>query len=193
MKLSKEKKSQLILAVMVIGITLSGLYFGLISFQKRALGRVQEQAASARKKVDQIEEALKNKDQAAAQLKETQAQVEKLETGMASGDLYAWFIETLRQFKQSYSSLDIPQFSQVDGPKDATLIPSFPYKQATLSIGGTAFFFDLGRFIADFENQFPFARILNLTVEPAAGTSAGEPDRLSFRMEIAVLVKPVNT
>jgi hypothetical protein len=192
MKLSKEKQNQLILTVVVIVSALSTLYFGVISFQKRSMHLAQDQAATAHEKMAQIDDALKNKDQIAAQLVQTKAKVAQLETGMASGDLYSWFIETIRQFKQHYN-VDIPQFSQVDGPKDASLIPSFPYKQATLSVSGTALFFDLGRFIADFENQFPFARIVNLSVEPAPGTASGDAERLSFRMDISVLVKPENT
>jgi len=192
MKLPNEKRNQLILTVVIVLSALSALYFGLINFQRRAMHRAQEDAAITHEKVAQVEQALKMKDQVAVQLVETKAKVAELEKGMASGDLYSWFIETIRQFKQHYN-VDIPQFSQVDGPKDATLIPSFPYKQATLSVGGTALFFDLGRFIADFENQFPFARILNLSVEPAPGSGTGDAERLSFRMDIAVLVKPENT
>ena len=38
---------------------------------------------------------------------------------------------------------------------DVNLLPNFPYKQATLTVAGTAHFHDLGRFLADFENQIP--------------------------------------
>jgi hypothetical protein len=189
---SKEKQTQLVLAVVVILLVLCGLYFGLISFQLRSLHRVQEQAVGTHHKVEQIEQALKMAAQVEQQLADTRAQVAQLESGMASGDLYSWFIETIRQFKLSYH-VDIPQFSQVDGPKEMTLMPSFPYKQATLSVGGTAFWEDLGHFIADFENQFPFARITNLSVEPASGGAAMEPEKLSFKMDIIVLVKPATT
>jgi hypothetical protein len=70
------------------------------------------------------------------------------------------------------------------------MLPNFPYKQATLTIGGTAHFHDFGKFVADFENQFPYMRLMNVTLEPASGVLAADKERLSFRMEIATLVKP---
>jgi hypothetical protein len=45
-------------------------------------------------------------------------------------------------------------------------------------------------FIADFENQFQFARIINLDVTPNTGQAAGEPEKLTFKMDIVFLVKP---
>ena len=62
-------------------------------------------------------------------------------------------------------------------------------EQIKVNINGTAYYHDLGKFIADFENNFPHIRIVNLTIEPA---SAGEPgnEKLSFRMDIVALVKP---
>ena len=57
---------------------------------------------------------------------------------MASGDLYAWTINTLRQFKLGYK-VEIPQFSQIDGPKEMNMLAGFPYKQANMTISGTAY------------------------------------------------------
>jgi hypothetical protein len=110
---------------------------------------------------------------------------------MATGDLYSWTINAIRQFKQPYK-VEIPQFSQIEGPKDTTALPHFPYQQATLTIGGNAFFYDFGRFLADFENRFPFVRIENLSLEPmpATGGAKAEAERLQFRLDIVTLVKP---
>ncbi len=108
---------------------------------------------------------------------------------MASGDLYAWAITTLRTFKLGYK-VEIPQFSTIDGPKDVNLLPAFPYKQISLTVGGTATFHEFGRFVADFENQFPHMRLLNLSLEPGGLQAGGESSTLSFKMEIAALVKP---
>jgi hypothetical protein len=111
---------------------------------------------------------------------------------MANGDLYAWAINTLKQFRLPYH-VEIPQFSQVDGPKDMSMLPSFPYKQATMTVSGTAQFYDFGRFIADFENQFPYIRVLNLTLEPVSAMVPTDRERLSFKLEVAALVKPANS
>jgi len=47
-----------------------------------------------------------------------------------------------------------------------TLLPGFPYNQATVSMAGSAYFWDLGKFLAEFENRFPYARIQNLSWNP---------------------------
>ena len=108
---------------------------------------------------------------------------------MAAGDLYSWLINTLREFKAPYK-VDIPQFSQIDGPEAMPMLAGFPYKQATLTISGTALFYDFGTFLADLENQFPYLRVVNLTLEPSPGQVGNDREKLTFRMEIATLIKP---
>jgi hypothetical protein len=53
---------------------------------------------------------------------------------------------------------------------------------------GTAHYHELGRFISDFENEFPHVRLLNLGIE-LVPTSSGERELLTFKMEIVTLVK----
>jgi hypothetical protein len=73
---------------------------------------------------------------------------------------------------------------------DVSLIPSFPYKQATVGVGGTAYYYDLGKFLAELENRFPYMRVQNLLLEPSPGANPEEKEKLSFRMEIVALIKP---
>jgi len=186
---SKEKQKQLVLTILVTGMVLCGLWFGLIRLQKQSLRNLGERRTAAAHQLEKVKQAIANADQLEAELAEAERQVTKLEEGMATGDLYAWAINTVRQFKLPYK-VEIPQFSQIDGPKDNSLLPNFPYKQATLTIGGTAFFHDFGRFLADFENSFPYARVLNLTLEPVSGLLHENREKLAFKMDIAMLVKP---
>jgi hypothetical protein len=188
-KLSKEKKQQLLLIVILTIGALAGLWFGLIEWQKGMLTDLVERKGLAKTEFLKVKQAIENADKIEAQLNDSTSQIAKLENSMASGDLYSWAINTLRQFKSPYK-VEIPQFSQIDGPKDVPLLPKFPYKQAALTIGGTAHFYDLGRFVADFENQNPYMRVLNVTLEPANGSAGDDRERLNFRMEIAALVKP---
>ena len=103
---------------------------------------------------------------------------------MASGDLYSWTYNTLRQFKQQYK-VEIPEIGHpVVGAVD--LLPAFPYQQLSFSITGKAYYHDLGKFVADFENAFPHARVTDLVIVPVGG----ETEELSFRMDIIALVKP---
>jgi hypothetical protein len=188
MKLSKEKKQQLMLVAVATGLVLAGLWFGLISAQKRSLHTIAEKNAVAKQKAEQVKHAIETADQIEQELCEAKKRLDKNEEGIASGDLYAWTITTLRTFKLGYK-VEIPQFSQIDGPKDVSLLPNFPYKQANLTIAGQASFHEFGRFVADFENQFPFMRVINVTLEPASSVATTEREKLSFKMEIAALVK----
>lgn len=187
--LSKDKRNQLILAVMLTGIALAALWFGLIAFQQQKLHAVRQAKDAADRKLKLMEDTIKNAAQIETDLADSSNSLASLESGMASGDLYSWAINTIRQFKQNYK-VEIPQFSGIEGPKEVSLLPGFPYKQATMTIGGTAFFPDFGRFVADFENQFPYTRILNVSLEPYAGMLGAEHEKLTFKLDIAMLVKP---
>ena len=71
---------------------------------------------------------------------------------------------------------------------EVDLLAGFPYRQAKLSLNGSAYYHDLGKFVSDFENNFPHMRMINLIIESASQGSGSE--KLSFRMEIVALVKP---
>ena len=67
------------------------------------------------------------------------------------------------------------------------------------NVRGTAYYHDFGRFVADFENTYPYMRIQNIDLEPAgasASTSTGpagnaeDGERLAFKMEVITLVNP---
>ena len=138
----------------------------------------------------QLKQAVDSADQIEAELAQGRKQLDAIEKTMATGDLYSWAINTIREFKAAHK-VEIPQFSQIDGPKDMTMLAGFPYKQATLTIGGTAQFHDFGKFVSDFENQFPYIRVMNLSLEPSSSLlTSDSKEKLAFRMEIAALVKP---
>jgi Tfp pilus assembly protein PilO len=185
---SKEKRSQLILVGLLTASVLTGMWFGVIRFQQQRLGTLAQSKMTAQNKLDQVRQAIDSADLIEAHLAEASQRLSKIETTMASGDLYAWTINTLRQFKLGYK-VEIPQFSQIDGPKEMNMLAGFPYKQANMTISGNAYYTDFGKFVADFENQFPFMRVINLSMEPLPSAANGDRERLAFRMEIATLVK----
>ena len=190
-KLTKEKRNQLI---MVAGVTLLGLaalWTVLIAPLRHKLQEIAGRRAAVAHKLDEVKLAIKNADRVAAELTEARAALATVESGMASGDLYAWAINAIKEFKLSYR-VEIPQFSQVDGPRDVSLLSQFPYKQASMTLGGSAYFNDFGKFLADLENQSPYIRVLNLSLEPIPSKEPVEQDKLAFKLEIVFLVKPSN-
>jgi hypothetical protein len=185
--LSREKQKQLLLVVLMTVGAMIGTAYGLIKPEIQRRDRLVQARRAAERRLQQMRQTIEHADQIEAQLCETKKQLDKIEEGMASGDLYSWAINTIRQFKLPYK-VEIPQFSQIDGPREMSMLAGFPYKQATITIGGSASFYEFGKFVSDFENQFPYARLLNLSLEPAA--TSGDREKLAFKLQVAALVKP---
>jgi hypothetical protein len=187
-KLPTEKRNQLVLVALLTLMAVAGLYFGLLRRQNESLTRLADKKTAADTKLKLVLDAIRRADPIKADLDAARSRLTSAEKDVASGDLYAWVINSLRQFKAPYK-VDIPQFSQLGPPADVNVLPDFPYKQAALTVAGTAHFHDLGRFLADFENQFPHVRLLNLSLDINAPSLNVAPETLSFKMEIVTLVK----
>jgi regulatory protein YycH of two-component signal transduction system YycFG len=186
-RLSREKRNQLITVILATLAVLALIGFGLIQPQYTSLSKIQKAGKTANTKLQSIRQAITNSEAIAAEWNETTYTLTQAEEDMASGDLYSWTYDTIRHFKQSYR-VDIPEIGHPTiGEMD--LLPAFPYKQIQFAINGTAYYHDLGKFIADFENSFPHSRIVRLTIEPG-GTLDANSEKLTFRMDIITLVKP---
>ena len=109
---------------------------------------------------------------------------------MATEDLYSWMLNSVRRFQKGYK-VEIPQLSPISTPVSVNLLPDVPYQQATMQIGGSAHYHDLGQFVADFENAFPLMRVANLTIELGQSQNSTPADRekLAFKMDLITLVK----
>ena len=188
-KLPKEKRNRLILVIVVIGVGLAGIWYGLINFQQQYLDDLATKKSAAEDKLHKVELAIKNADQTEVELAAAGKKLSDLEEDMGSGDLFSWIVsKQLRPFLAPYK-VEIPQYSQPE-VKEMNLLPKFPYKQATIRVGGKARFHEFGRFLADFENTFPHFRVLNLEMEPTPSSGDADKEKLSFSMDIIALVKP---
>jgi len=185
MKLSKEKRNQLVLVLFCTAAALALMWFDLIRPRYTALSQIAAAQKAATGKLVGIQNTIKHANAIAAQLTNMTQSLSNAETDMASGDLYSWTYNTIRLFKTPYQ-VDIPEIGHPDvGAMD--LLPAFPFEQVKFSVTGTAYYHDLGKFIADFENKFPHIRLVNLQMQPADATGSGE--KLSFKMDIVALVK----
>jgi hypothetical protein len=182
--LPKEKRNPFIFVVLITAMLLALICFGLSGSRRDALVRVEADEKAAQNKLQGYEDSIKNTDLTYKELADVTDLLKHAEEDMASGDLYSWTASTMRLFKQQYK-VEIPDIGHPT-VGDMDLFPAFPYKQIRFSINGTAYFHDLGKFISDFENAFPHARVVNLVIDNAGG----EGEKLAFRMEIIVLVKP---
>jgi hypothetical protein len=181
--LPRDKRNPFIIVVLITAMLLALICFGLIGSQNARLGNVADQRKSATKKLQIIETTIKNADATDKDLHDVTYDLSRAEEDMASGDYFSWTVDTMSLFKKQYK-VEIPEVGHpVLG--DVDFFPSFPYKQIRFSINGKAYYHDLGKFLADFENTFPHARVVNLVID----SGGGDGEKLSFRMEIIVLVK----
>jgi len=183
----KDKRIQFAFAIFCTLVVLGLVWMFLIAPQNRELREFAQKQITEQAKFKDVEKTIKSATDIDSQLSEAAYNLSRAEEDIASGDVYAWTYDTIRRFKANYH-VDIPNVSQPT-MGEVDVLPQFPYKQIKVSVSGTAYYHDLGKFIADFENTFPHIRIVNLTIEPSPGTAA-ENEKLAFRMDIVALVKP---
>jgi hypothetical protein len=127
-----------------------------------------------------------------AQLNAAVKELATQEESMVTGDKFAWLVTKIKTTLKQHPKLEVPDYSTIL-EDDCSLLAKFPYTQVSISIKGTGYYHDIGRFIAELENDLPLFRVLNLELEPAQPGAHGEKDRaekLSFKMSIVALVKP---
>lgn len=189
-KIPKEKRSKVIL-VWVMTVAVAGTWaFMVLSWQLDSKHQAGKDLQSRQDQLTSMKSLVKQNDAIKQSLAEAEQSLSSLEARMVNSDPYSWALDTLTKFKQGYE-VDLPQFGQPT-VGDNTLLPKFPYQQVSLTVAGTAYFQDLGMFMAEFENRFRFARLINLSVEPNGNVGNGdrEKEKLNFKMDVVFLVKP---
>lgn len=194
-KLNKEKRDHMILVAMATVIISAAIWFTLIQSQNATIVTLSKRNAEQKQKLEAAEALLASKAEIKRRFDQADGRLKVIEKEMVNGDMYDWVIQTVKNFKNkdTYRGVEIPNYSrEVLG--NCQMIPNFPYKEATFNIRGTAYYHDFGRFVADFENRFPFVRIQNVDLEPASNSSAtatAEEEKLAFKFELVALVNPV--
>ena len=179
-KLSKEKRDKLIL-VCIAGVVVTGvLYTFVLGSQKDKLTAIQSQITGAQAKLAKAEGALKAADVIEAQLAGNKKLIDERQEKMApQGNYYYWFLKLVDQFRKD-EKLDssfivdytMPEFVEVG------VLPKFPYKAASFGLRVNGQFHDVGRFIANLENAYPYFRVQNIRLTPAPRSNTPAPAAL---------------
>ena len=174
-KLSKEKRDKLIL-VCIAAVAVAGvLYTFVLGSQKDKLSAIQSQISGAQGKLAKAEAALKAADVIEARLAENRKLIDVKQEKMApQGQYYYWFLKLVDQFRKD-EKLDPGFIVDISMPEfvDAGMLPKFPYKAAAFGLRVSGPFHDVGRFIANLENAYPYFRVQNIHLSPApSGVSA---------------------
>ena len=190
--LPKEKRDRLVLICLGACAIMAGLYLGLISTQKKSLEAMAKRRQEQETKLNNGQRLASSVPQIQKNLEAVAGRLKAIEATMPSGDMYSWVILTVNTFKENYK-VEIPQFSR-EVPANVGMYAEYPYRAAIFTLRGTAHFHDFGRFVADFENTFPYMRIQNIELDPSSTSNANqqsEEEKLTFKMEIVTLVNPV--
>jgi hypothetical protein len=188
-RLPPAKRNQLIMVIVATLGLISLVYFLLIQPQQQGNQKLAHDTNDKMSELDAIKKSIKQAELINANLISTTQQLDHAEDDVVTGDVYGWIYDMIRRFKSTYH-VDIPNIGQ-PAISDVDIIPGFPYKQVKVSLSGTAYYHDLGKFVVDFENNFPHIRMVNLSIEPSGGvgpSTGGE--KLTFRLDVVALVKP---
>ena len=191
-KLSKEKRDQLILTVLMTGMIVTGVWMLLIGPTRTAITRLNSEVHTSAAQLADAQNIVARAGQIDLEMQTVGKFLGKMEVDMVTGDPNLWMRLKLGEFqsKRDYK-VDIPTISEpLEGEIGA--LPDFPYRAMVFRLFGTAFYHDLGNFIAEFENAYPYMRVQRLDVQPDANAGQYGPgsEVLSFSFELVVPIKP---
>jgi hypothetical protein len=195
-KITKEKRNQLILVIMVTLIGLAGIWFGLINFQREYLEQLAVRKDKARKALQDQDRKIKAANQIESELGDDSRKLGALEENMVQGDSLTWMRKQIRDFARTKAyNVEIDPGSSPPEIKSMDLLPGFPYQQATLTISGKALYYEFAQFVTDFENRFPHYQLRNFMLQsiaqnPGEKDQPSDPLRLSFSIQVVCLIKP---
>jgi Tfp pilus assembly protein PilO len=189
--LSKDKRDRILLVSIGTAMVVGLIWLLFINAQRQTLAAAQRKLDELRSRLANAERLLKQEEEIKAELQTRQEQLRAVEDTMAPADKFTWLNQILTRFRLPYN-VEIAEFGQpVEGP--VQMFPEFPYKAATFTIRGSGYFHDLGKFFADFENNFPYVRLQNLELTPSPDVSLTNSEKLTFKVDIVALVRPPAT
>src|SRR5579883_1358339 len=149
-KLSKEKQLHLLLVAIVTVAVIAGLWLGLISAQQDKIRGISAKSQSVQKEMEKIQKVVADAKDIDAQLMTATNRLNAIEAGMpsATGDLFSWIVGALKQFNVPSYKVDMPQISS-PVVSDVHMFPTFPYSQAVVTVSGSAYYYEFGKFLAD--------------------------------------------
>jgi hypothetical protein len=185
---TKEKREKVILAVLMSLAAATGIWYGLLEPQRAALKHKGKLLAETQGKLQMVQRELRLTPSFKSYMETARRDIEDMEARMPSGDVYRWAIRSLMNLQSNHVEI-----ANVEPPRlgDSSILPKVPYRAAVLSVNGTAYYHDFGKFLANLENSFPHVRLQRLELEPQqfGEASGASQEQLNFKLELIALVK----
>lgn len=184
--LTKEKKQQLVVvAIFTVVILACILIYGVNDQKKRRMDSYKN-AAEMQERIAKAEKLLKQKDAIQDKLDQFEKDLADREASLPDfASALQWTIKTFNEYLKPPSPLsnfNIPVYPVLG---EVVIIPKFDYKAAQATVTMTGYYLDFGKFLADFENDWPYLRVQNLNIVPASSVPGDE--KLNFQFEIVSL------
>lgn len=217
MKISAEKRDAIIKVAGGFLLGLAVLYWFGVRGQEAEFARLANLIDEARGAAEKASIYVKSGNAVFANLQAARARLEQEEAGLApieSSYRRDWMLQEINNaIRASGVPLDLDSFTLLE-PADvnAELLPKFPFSATRFRVKMTGYFGDFGKFLADFENHFPYIRVQDFLIKPAEAVSTGievatEPtstqttqarevqvsEKLSFEFVIVSLIKTLST
>ena len=194
--LSKDKRDRLILLIIGTIAVVLGLWYGVIRTRRERLEDTNTRRDAVIDKLEKARARVKLSEKVEADLEAATKKLRAIEDTMAPGvNVYTWAQELLVKARVGHevSIIDVTRPSK----GEVGLLAQFPYEAANFSVRGAAYYHDFGKFLADFENQFPYFRVQNLLLGVSGESALGaEPsarvgeEKLQFKIDIVTLIRP---
>ena len=191
MALTKEKRDHLILTGLMSTMIIVGVWMLLITPTKAKLVRLEGEVSASAGQLADAESKVARAGQIELEMQEIGKRLGTMEKDMVEGDPSTWIRVRLNEFfrdnKHKIRERNIGQAEQVE----IGALPDFPYQAIKFRVFGTGFYEDVGRFITDLENTFPYVRVQQVDLRPNdAGDFGVEGDLLEYSFELVVPIKP---
>jgi Tfp pilus assembly protein PilO len=201
-KLSKEKKDKLLLTGLAALGTIAVLYFLVITDQKAEIDSLKNKISALSSKRDMSSRLGKKGGDIQANFEAQKKILEQKQAEMPRPEEdHIWFIRIMEDMRSKYG-LELDDIVPPQ-PVEAGVLPKFPFRAISLSVSMVGSYTDFGRFLADFENRYPYMRVQNLTIAEerlavvtrpgeslaAATAAARETGKLRFNYRVIALIK----
>jgi hypothetical protein len=191
-KLTKEKRDQLILTGLMSVMIIVAVWMLLVGPTRSALVALSGEVQSTADQLKEAQGLVARAGRIELEMKATGRFLTEMEKDMVEGDPNLWIRSTLNDFYRSAPRT--MQLPAIGIPKDAEigLLPDMPYKALVFQLSGSAYYHEVGKFIADFENRYPYVQVRNLDFRPdgSVGRFGPSTELLSYTFDIVVPVKP---
>jgi hypothetical protein len=183
---------QRVVQAVALSLSVLGVIYGLLVHPQQAeLRESRREMADLALEADRARGATLMAEMARMDMNAASNKLALIESSMASGDVYLWTVKAFEKYQRMH---DI-RFNAIDRPEIVKTgsLPAVPYQTARVVVSGHATYHQFGRFLADFENAYPFARLedLELTAPLFNRTHDEESERLQFILRVALLIKPL--